>query len=387
MVFKRKFLAILGISILLTSVVAWLGTTVPSGYYFETRYPKLCTWDCLLYAEIAENGYHFTLPPLPHWHSNVSFFPTFPLSARAVHLTTGLSGRLSVLIVSQIFAVVFWFLFFLILDFWQVNLFVTCALTLTILAQPAAFFLVTGYSESMFLSAMLAMIYFLERKKTLSSGVSAFVMSGSRIVGLPLAIYPLLACAAQAGFKKIDFKPWIASFIGTLGAGLFFFYCYLKWGYADLYMQNQKEGWGIVPNYFAILHWSTLRFSTAYDFWSTISIPVLLFVFAAAEALAYFRFKDRRISQRLPLYFCILAMDYINISGLVSRWFYSMIRYVFPCVVLFSLCAAHLSKAFPRLPAPVTVGLFIAWGYVMGVLFFDVELTHYIDYMRYVWFA
>ena len=120
---------------------------------------------------------------------------------------------------------------------------------------------------------------------------------------------------------------------------------------------------------------------------STYSIPIFIAVFAAVEALAYFRFKDRRISERLPIYFCILAMDYINISGLITRWFYSMVRYVFPCVVLFGICAAHLSKAFPKLPPAVSIALFVVWTGIMGMLFYNVQLPHYIDYVRYVWFA
>jgi hypothetical protein len=388
---KKRFFAILGISIFLSLSVTWMGMQQTLSYDIGIQYEKLCTWDCLLYAEIAETGYHFTLPPLPHWHSNVSFFPTFPISARAVHLSTGLSGKDSVLIISQIFAVAFWLLFFLILESWNVDFFITGALTIGILAQPASFFLVTGYSESMFLSGLLAMIYFHQKRKPLASGISAFFMSASRIVGLPLAIYPLISKVCQAGLDprkwKNPLRPVYASVIGAMGAGLFFFYCYLKWGFADLYMQNQKEGWGIVPDYFALFHWDRWNFATRYDFWSTYSIPVLIVAFALIEALAYFRFKDRRFNERLPIYFCILAMDYINISGLIVRWFYSMVRYVFPCVVLFSLCAAHLSKAFPKLPTAVSAVLFVLWTFMMGALFYNVELPHYIDYVRYIWFA
>jgi hypothetical protein len=390
---KRKFFTILGISALLTLSMSWLGMQNTRSYNIGEQYQRLCTWDCLLYAEIADNGYHFTLPPRPHWHSNVSFFPSFPLTARAVHLTAGLSGKTSVLAISQIFSVVFWALFFLILDMWGTDLLLASALTITILAQPASFFLVTGYSESMFLSGILAMIYFYQKKKPLLSGVSAFVMSGSRIVGLPLALYPLVSGVIK---NHRNLKKWrenprsypiIASAIGISGAGLFFLYCYIKWGYADLYMQNQKEGWGIVPDYLPLIHWSRWNFSTDYDRWSTYSIAILIGVFGLAEVMAYFRFKDRRIQERLPIYFCILAMDYINVSGLIVRWFYSMVRYVFPCVVLFSLSAAHLSKAFPKLPRSIAISLFIGWTIAMAVLFYDVELPHYIDYVHYVWFA
>jgi hypothetical protein len=388
---KKKFFTILSVSIFLSLSMTWLGMQNTRSYDFATEYQRLCTWDCLLYSEIADKGYHFTLPPLPHFHSNVSFFPSFPLTARAVHLTTALTGKTSVLIISQIFAVIFWMFFFLLMDTWNVNFWFVAALTISLLSQPASFFLVTGYSESMFLTGLLAMIYYQQRKQPLPTALSAFMMSGSRIVGLPLAVYPLVSKISQAGWDirkwKNPLRPFAVSAIGASGAGLFFLYCYIRWGYADLYMQNQKEGWGIVPDYLALIHWDHWNFSTNYNRWSAYSIPLLIAFFAATEMLAYFRFKDRRIGERLPIYFCILAMDYINISGLITRWFYSMIRYIFPCVVLFALCAAHLSKAFPRMPKAVAIALFVGWGFVMGALFYHVELPHYIDYVRYIWFA
>src|SRR6476660_608322 len=109
----------LAIGLALTAFQLTLALSLSPG---ADRYSKLCAWDCSWYHSIASEGYHSKLPPASQepWSSNVAFFPGYPILARGLHLATGISPRVALLLVAQAFSFVFWFAWWRLLQRWRI---------------------------------------------------------------------------------------------------------------------------------------------------------------------------------------------------------------------------------------------------------------------------
>src|SRR5262249_60120085 len=97
-------------------------------------------------------------------------------------------------VTSQLACGGFWTVGVLFLQRWRVPAGLAIAGIVALLVQPCAFFLVTGYSESLFLFALLGFLYFAGKPGPLAWALAVpfgFLMTATRIVGLPVATYPL----------------------------------------------------------------------------------------------------------------------------------------------------------------------------------------------------
>jgi hypothetical protein len=361
---------------------------------FSEAYNGLCQWDCSAwYGNITETGYHSSIPLIAQHAelANVAFFPAFPYTARIAHIVFHLSPPTALVLVSQLACFLFWSTLLYILYRWKTPLLPTTLAVVSILAHPAAFFLVTGYSESLFLGSLLAYFY-LDERFGISRWFTAamgILMTATRIVGLPLALFPLMRF-----IKKEDQKEfyWALCLSGiSSGGGLgFFLYCYLRFGTFDLYMQTQKIGWGIVPNYFALFQWDMGGFASTIDQWSIYLTLMTGMAFLLLEMyLGYFQ-KLKTWTDRLPIYISITLLFYVTFSGLQSLMFRSMIRYTLPWHILFVLCAVSiwsqikLSRSKKRnlgfaISASITL---LAW-----TSFYYLQIPHLRDYLHSIWFA
>jgi len=91
--------------------------------------------------------------------SNTAFFPAYPAIAWILHRAIGVGVENALLITAQSAAWGFWTYFFLFLRTMELPASWQLLGALLILAHPAAFFLVAGYSESLFLMALLGFLY------------------------------------------------------------------------------------------------------------------------------------------------------------------------------------------------------------------------------------
>src|SRR5260370_8432821 len=91
--------------------------------------------------------------------SSVAFFPAYPAIAALFHYGFNIDTRTALLIVAQLAAWGFWSYFFLLCKRWNISAPLQVCGALLILTHPAAFFLIAGYSESLFLMALLGFIY------------------------------------------------------------------------------------------------------------------------------------------------------------------------------------------------------------------------------------
>src|SRR5882672_10429299 len=159
----RSFLRSLAAGLLLTAVQLALavGLLAPEGPLSD-RYQSLIQHDSYWFINIVDGGYQTIVPPIDHKVmevSNVAFFPAYPAIAALLRNAFNIGTGTALLIAAQLAAWGFWSYFFLFCRRWKVACSLQICGTLLILANPAAFFLVAAYSESLFLMALLGFIY------------------------------------------------------------------------------------------------------------------------------------------------------------------------------------------------------------------------------------
>src|SRR6058998_783667 len=375
---SRSLLRPLAAGLLLTAVQLALavGMLAPEGPVSD-RYESLIQHDSYWFINIVARGYQTIVPPINHKVmevSNVAFFPAYPAIAAVLRYGLHLDTDSALLITAQMAAWGFWSYFFLFCGRWNLSPALQFFGALSILAHPAAFFLIAGYSESLFLMALLGFIYWSSAEGRAAKALAVLhgiVMSATRIVGLLCAAFPVVRSVFAKGWRGWPGpRAWFhdhASAIGltfaaTLGALTFFVCCQLRWGHWDIYMLTQAAGWGIVPDYLAVFKPSSYRWlvpalnNPTEASQMSMTLGALLFgIIALCELLP----AIRRLADwptRAGIYFCAAVIYYISISGVACVEMESMLRYEFCVHALIVLAVLHFLRQF-RAP-PVLVRAF-----------------------------
>ena len=343
----------------------------------SSRYSSLIQHDSYWFMNIVDRGYETTVPPIDHKVmevSNVAFFPAYPALASVLRYVLRFDSENALLITAQMAAWGFWTYFFLLCG--QLSLSPTLQVlgAMAVFAHPAAFFLVAGYSESLFLMALLGFIYWStsdSRRAGIWAAVHGIGMSATRIVGIPCAAFPVVRSFFAGGWQALRAPiSWLrqnARAVGlmiaaTMGAVFFFAYCQVRWGRWDLYMLTQGAGWGIVPDYLALFKLSSYQWMVpalnvpieASQMSVTIGALMLLGV-AVCEVITPFR---KRIDwpARAGIYFCAFALFYVSMSGVACASMESMLRYEFCFHALIVLALLSFLHQFS--PPPIFVRAF-----------------------------
>ncbi len=335
------------------------------------RYAALVQHDAYWFRNIMDRGYQTIVPPIDHKVmevSNVAFFPAYPAIAALVRRTFNLSAETALLITAQFAAWGFWTYFFLFCTRWNVPRALQICGTLLVFANPAAFFLVAGYSESLFLMALLGFIYWSTaegRAATILAAVHGIVMSATRIVGVVCAAFPVVRSVSGTGWRGL-FKPqnWVRenraaiglALVAASGAIAFFAYCQLRWGHWDLYMLTQAAGWAIVPDYLAVFKPDSYRWLVpalndpieASQLSMTLG-AVLFVAIAVCELLPGIR-RRAGLSVRVGIYFCAATIYYLSVSGVACVDMESMLRYEFCAYALIVLALLNFLRQFRTPP-------------------------------------
>jgi hypothetical protein len=337
----------LGLFVTLGQVALAVGFANPEGS-LRDRYLTLVQHDGYWFANIIDRGYGTTVPPVDHKEmevSNVAFFPAYPLLAGMVKRVTGLGTYPALLITAQAATVGFWAYFFLFVGRWKLPVSLQLFGVLAIVAHPAAFYLVAGYSESLFLMTLVGFIYWSTSERRGANGLAVLhgiAMSATRIVGLPCAAFPVVHALCKNGMgPSHKLRDWIARYrtpvlvmiLSTLGGLAFFAYCQVRWGRWDLYMLTQEAGWAIDADYLAIFkpvnyHFAlpSLYDSTGASQFASALAGLAFVAIALAELFAAFRRRsDWR--KRIGLYFAAAVIYYISVAGVASVQLESMLRY------------------------------------------------------------
>jgi hypothetical protein len=249
----------------------------------------------------------------------------------------------------------FWTYVLLFFQRWQISHRLSFGGAIAILVHPAAFYLVVGYSESLFLMMLLGFLYWTttsERRWWFLAAAHGFVMTATRIVGLPLVIYPvvhfwILRIRNRSRRRWQQSSQYLAiSVISALGGILFFAFCYFRFGVWNLYMKTQAVGWGVKPDYLAILQpKSYLVFIDSLDlvgFVNAISVPLTLLVVGLFEWRLAKLSQNKNWQQRTGFYFCGWFMFYLSVCSLSNINMTGMIRYTFCPYIVLVMATVHL---------------------------------------------
>src|SRR6266516_5823172 len=262
-----------GLTVTLLQLAMALGLLAPEEP-ISHRYSTLVQHDSGWFTNIIDRGYQTIIPPIDHKVmevSNVAFFPAYPAIARLFRDALQIDTTTALLITAQLAAWGFWSYFLLFCQRWNISPALQICAALLILAHPAAFFLVVGYSESLFLMALLGFIYWSTaegRSAKILAAAHGIVMSATRIVGIVCTAFPVVRSLFQTGWKGLrEPRAWFRQYaaavalmaVAMLGALFFFIYCQVRWGNWNMYMLTQAAGWGIIPDYLAVSKPSNYR--------------------------------------------------------------------------------------------------------------------------------
>ncbi len=360
----------LGLLVTVAQVALAVSWAQPPGTWTE-RYRTLAQHDSYWFANIIDRGYGTTLPPADHKEmevSNVAFFPAYPLLAKAVRRITSLDTYAALLVTAQLATWGFWGYFFLFAQRWELSLPAQTFGALAIAAHPAAFYLVAGYSESLFLAALVGFIYWSTREGPTARVLAVLhggAMSATRIVGLPCALFPVVnSIVVKGGDRANNFRerlwrlraPLLVTAFSMLGAILFFIYCQVRWGRWDIYMLTQHAGWAIVPDYLAAFRPGNYRWALP-PYWDTSVVSQFTsalagWLFLAIAAVELVAAIGRRSGwrRRVGLYFCAAIIYGISLAGVASVQMESMLRYDLCVHALVVLGLLHFLREFRLVP-------------------------------------
>ncbi len=390
----------------------------------------LCMWDCVWYTAIAENGYISTIPPEKQnpASSNVAFFPAFPLMGHLFHLIFQLPVNISLVLISYLGALIFWFLLSSLSDYFGFSKKVKFGILASIFVYPASFTFNVGYTESFFLSALLGFIWAsLVNYNTgawLAWGLTAFAgfMAGSlRSTGLFMGALPIIYtiidfCKNKTlAFSQV-LKQFSLVFLCCLGTILFFAFCQWKFGVWDLYFQTVRIGWGHGGNLlfgcllaFSVfgLGWLKYKFLKIISLEKGLQILLIIFSIVLLVNLVFTPFSHRTIgllcfASTFALYALLLPAEYITFKNTghfpVKRsvfYFASWLIFVFYCSAFFRGLGLHIPPSIMRyifviyilflfiladlkvkLPLPKNINL-ILFGFILIMLFTEQLLIAY----------
>jgi hypothetical protein len=360
----------------------------------------LSSWDAGWFCRIADFGYEFepARATEKNYQCNAAFFPGFPLAMRAVKAATGLGALQAAPLTGQLACWAFWTYFLLLLRRWTVPPALAVAGVLAVACYPSAFFLVSGYSESLFLAAVLGMVYWARKRGPAAWGLTAthgIVMTATRSVGLVLVLYPLLqawlerrrgASPGRRGWLG-EYGPRLAlAAVASLGALAFSADCYFRFGHWDLYMMVSKSGWGVTPDYWRALdprlYLPGSPFGADGTFlrgWFNKWFALGLMALAGGLLFAEYRlgtFRNRGWHTRAGLYLSAGLLAYLTFAAKATTELSSMVRLALPAHVLLVLAGVHLLRSHP-LPRKALAG-FGALGLasLLLQLFLTYRFTH-----------
>jgi hypothetical protein len=262
-----------------------------------------------------------------------------------------------------------WTLVLLFFRRWNVPHGLAAVGILLVLVHPAAFFLITSYSESLFLFCLLGFLYGVDQPSKTGRLVAAllgFVMTATRLVGVPLAVYPLVRgwlnrcgdgdiAAGRSNWRHFASWLWVVA-VASLGAAAFFAYCQVRFSRWDLYMLTEEVGWAVHADYVAIfthrvlhVHWPDLhQVGGDGEYLGRLCVPVTMLLFAMFLLLEWRRRRSLGSTesssnwrQRVGFYLCAALQFYICVSGHANRGLSSMLRFSLPVQVMLVMAAVH----------------------------------------------
>ena len=403
-------------SLALTVLQIFLISLWSEGNDYASIFKGLTQWDSHWYLGIVRQGYQFVgFDKIAYEQSNVAFFPGYPLAVAAMIRLLGVDPELGLYLTAQLFCWLMWIYLLLFYRRWQIPLLWQVLASLIILVYPTSFYLCVGYSESLFMASLLGFFYWSMDLDSLwpalLAGIHGLAMSATRIVGLPVALIPLMRLGEGSRRWFWTAGAVVLALLGGLG---FFLYCQLRFGRWDLYMEMQSYFGPSFVNYLALVQPQTYAPFFSAFYWQSlfslsealgdgiwaISISQLfvlitlgsLIVTGLLDGLSVLAGKSQRWQERLGLHWAAWIMFYISVVGMSAVAQRSMIRYCLPVHIVQVLALLHWAKHtdFGLVPlwvrSPANGFLKLGYG-LLALVFFALNQILTWRYVQHLWVA
>lgn len=202
---------------------------------FSDRFvDAILKWDSGHYTYIVENGYN---------ELETAFFPLYPLLVSGIK-TIGFSTPAALLTVSWLFAIAasivlfYWIRFELRERKVKLSPWITLGL---VAIFPTSFFLVTGYTESLFFFLVVSALYAYRSKHYVLAGIFAGLSTATRVPGGALAIFFLADYLLARRWS--DRKKLIPVIMAPLGLIAYMIFLWHTFGNPFQFIEAQHD-WG-----------------------------------------------------------------------------------------------------------------------------------------------
>ncbi len=238
----------------------------------------LSNWDGQHFLGIAQNGYASKL--------QYAFFPLYPLLIHEVATLSGLLYPTAALFLNLIIFVIIIIVFtkLIKLDFSNLE---TKKILVLFLLFPTSFFLITIYSEGLFLLLTLLTFYLMRKQQFVWATLFAGLAATTRLVGLAT----IVALWSEVYLTLTFRKNWLV-FLAPIG---FLIYCYfLQTQTGDpFYFLVAEQNWQRIFSLPGVSIWQTinqlLTFGLSVDNSSRVLINLIFTIFGLGLALRSFR--------------------------------------------------------------------------------------------------
>lgn len=179
-------------------------------------------WDVLHYQAIAERGY-------AAFDTSLFTPPLYPLLMSATSLVFGGNTLASGLLASISFYAASIIAFYRLAQFELKNEVHARRAVLYLVIFPTAFFLMTPYTESLFMVGSVMCLFYLRKKEWLLAGIFGAVAASARLTGAVLFL-PALWSAWESWKEHKNWVGWLSPFLVGVAALVFPLYAWLGLG-------------------------------------------------------------------------------------------------------------------------------------------------------------
>jgi hypothetical protein len=385
----------IGFGLAVLQLALAVGALAPGDTMAE-RYFSLLQGRSAWFQSIAERGYATTdlVAPSGTQAPTTAFFPAYPLAAGALARLPGVDAGLALLVTSQLACWGAWTTLLLLLRRWETPWFLGLPAVAAVFANPAAFLLVAGCSESLFLFATLGFLFWICRDPAPANGAAAgfgFVMAATRLAGLPLALlalacslirYPAPEFGGTRSWLRKHQLPLLTTLVSAAGSMAYLIYLELGHGGWAAFAAAKREGWGIGqsvwgafdPAAYLMLLPRWLETAELGRFAALLHLVALLAI-GLAE-VHYSRRAETLWRERLPFF---LAALILLGSAMAAAWPGApelLLRYLLAPYACLTLGLVHAAGQIPwqrlpglRLAALVSFSLLLLGSYFVQINF------------------
>ena len=312
-------------------------------------------WDTPWYLEIARHGYSC--------YGSSAFMPLYPLLIRGLGFLTGGHDLAAALLISSIASFFAFYLLYQLARDLTGSHDIARASVITLAIFPVSFFLMTGYTEALFLALAIGSYLAARKEHWLLAGALAALATLTRLQGIlllvPLGLEVLLAQRRQLW----RWQSWLALLMAPVALALFILYIRLSEGMALPWepLSSTQGAWqlhyawpwqGILADLGAVISQpdaGTLLSFKLFD-------PLSAFLFAGCIVLAF-----RRLNLPLAGFLVVMWLSSV-IKVTADGYTTSISRYMlalFPAFIVLGMLVV-------RWPRPARVGAVIGSGIWLG---------------------